>query len=355
MNFGKEMFEKRKTPEDLIKALIGDEIKQKLQKLVETYLEKRRKLCFIEDWSDHLKELLIIQDDAFYSCKEYLSAWTEMCEYVIEIKDEGKSIPVSQILKGFAQLDMKVTKDKDAITSCILSPLHPYVLNSYLRAAEYARSNFGKENLGEKIDWLLDKIVPMYRTIILERTNTLFHSSKSIWPEFQSFSHIFSKPVNTPGGLVKIIKSYIGFHPYSKNNLSILLIDPPEGNGVGSAIKNISTEVNNLSIYQYNTQSQFILENHLSPAENYDLRTIPHNTNFDDWIKRSHQKFNIIFNFNYSKKPQINNQRTGQGICLYIAAGTWKILCWSHHQPRTEAWATFLRDWCSLDEEIQAA
>lgn len=221
-----------------------------LSKLITDLLNIRLKLVKLFRWEEYLLELLLIDSTLIKLSTEYLNIWQEI---VHELLNQD-IIPHTKTLREYfilvdAVWNVEETNSGKRYTECQLFPVHPFVLAPIVALLQYVREKLGEPDIGTQILWAKDRSLPAYPAIWSPDFNPLIFSEGSTAPTFQ-IKPPSSRPSASSGhAIVDIVKSYIGLHPFATNSLSLLLIDPPKGNGVPSAIRAISKIVNHQNVY----------------------------------------------------------------------------------------------------------
>jgi hypothetical protein len=205
--------------------------------LATNLLSCRAELAHFPRWHSDLFLLLIVSDSAKTLAADYLRAWEALTDAVLQ--DEERAA-VSALVSYLSMLDGQWVREPGNGGSATferveLVCIHPFVLRPLLELAEHARKGLGEENLGNRLLWAYDRVLPAYPA--LWRANEIFvHTDGTETPTYAVKAQRSLPGVSTATGIVDVVRSFVGLHPYAQRHLSVLLIDPPAGGGIGRAL-----------------------------------------------------------------------------------------------------------------------
>jgi hypothetical protein len=207
------------------------------ESLTQTLVATRAKVAPFLRWHEDLLTLLIANDDYRASAGDYLSAWEKLADTA---NDETEMAAVSALMRFLSLLDGHWVQPAAGSTggeyqSVELFCIHPYVLRPLLELATYARTHAGEPKLGARLLWAYDRVLPAYPAIWRD-ADLFIHSEGAETPTYTQRALRALPSLNTARGISEIIRSFVGLHSYTKRHLSILLIDPPIGGGIGGAL-----------------------------------------------------------------------------------------------------------------------
>lgn len=128
-----------------------------------------------------------------------------------------------------------------------LSLLHPYRLEPLARVAEYCDtalvdSKAPPEKLGDAAKWMLDRSIPAYPAYYREQS--VFHlASASRLLQYRLHSRAALPVLSDARGLKRMLQSIARYSPWLNRGVSVLVIDPPSGGGVGEALKALKSSL----------------------------------------------------------------------------------------------------------------
>jgi hypothetical protein len=112
------------------------------------------------------------------------------------------------------------------------------------------------------------------------------------------------RPISRAQGLVDVVRSYIGLHPYSHECLSILLIDPPPGTGVSSALQKIAKLVQRVKVYVVATTADV---SDISGAD--DVHNFGRVKQIGSWAEQAGVRVNVAVSFQASRRTGVHSGR----------------------------------------------
>jgi hypothetical protein len=208
----------------------------KYESLATEMLAKRIKVAPLLRWHENLLQLLIANEGYRAAASDYLTAWEKLVDTANE---ETELAAVSALVRYLSQMDGHWVQSNSGIIgeyeSVELFCIHPYVLRPLLELALYARVHAGEQKLGARLLWAYDRVLPAYPAIWRE-AELFIHADGSETPRYAKRAPKALPSLNTARGLSEIVRSFVGLHPYSKKHISILLVDPPIGGGIGRAL-----------------------------------------------------------------------------------------------------------------------
>lgn len=230
-----------------VQALIGT---TELLPLVQQYVDGRRELYPLARWSEHLLELLILKPTWLARCDGYLRSWEAVGTWILRNQEVAHTVALRDLF-ALVDADWEVSADSQVVAklqSAELMPIHPLTLAPVVAIARNVAARVGQPDRGSQAQWALDRAVPAYPAI-WARGNTLLHSGGTDRPRFDRHASSQRPVVNRGNGLDEIAESYLGFHPYAKSHLTLLLIDPPTGRGIASALRRIKSQADQLTVH----------------------------------------------------------------------------------------------------------
>jgi len=212
--------------------------------LAHDYLEARNAVSPLVRWGRHLLDVLIISEPHRRAAEAYRDRWRALVDFVLKLPDPAHADQLRQRLSHLDALwEYRQSDDGVEYLRARLLPIHPFVLTPHLELAQHAIANIGKPDLAEQVRWAQDRSIPAYPAVWIG-AKTLLHSGGSVSaPTFAAKERVARPPLSTANGIVNLARAYVGIHPYARRGLSILLVDPPEGPGVASAIRQIRKSV----------------------------------------------------------------------------------------------------------------
>ena len=205
--------------------------------LVDEYLSARRDAIGMARWASDLLAVLILDTATLDAADRYLGKWRALVSTVLS---EPEVAHTKQLREHLILLDASWEYSEvdglPSFVSCQLCPLHPFVLGPAVELARFVLEHTGEDQLGNQVLWALDRSSPAYPAVWAPDAKLLLYAGGSSWPTFETRPRGTRRPVTRAQGLLDVVRSYLGLHPYAQRWLSILLIDPPPGPGIPGAL-----------------------------------------------------------------------------------------------------------------------
>jgi hypothetical protein len=237
----------RPVNEDVLRAAATEVDSQvaghEVQGLVSELLMARHEVYPLFRWADNLFELLLTQADLRAAGERYATAWKALAGYLMRQDQVAITAHLRQLVSSL-DADWEVEDDAQGqpqASAAVLYPFHVFVLAPHLELCRYALQEAGQPNVGSRIKWALDRCVPAYPAVWTGR-RTLLHVGGLTRPQFSVRAERQRQNVASGKGLVDIIRSFVGLHAYARDSMSILLIDPPPGGGIKSALRAVRSQ-----------------------------------------------------------------------------------------------------------------
>ncbi len=259
--------------------------------LVTAYLAARGRLARYEPWLAESKfELLLLHSPAREAIQDYLAAW----QALVNAANERSPEEVALIRKTLVLLEAIWAKkqSQETFEYCLLGPLHPYILDPLLRLANYTLASLGREHLGRKVAWALDRCLPAYRMIWAPGTTLFLGRANQVY-QFQVLPQGDHPSLEEGNGIYQVARAFLGFHPYAKEGLVITLVDPPKGTAIGSNLQRLRNEVRQLRVYLVTTRGD---TNRLDEQGDF-VRDLGRFSNLEDWQSHGAIRSHILFYF----------------------------------------------------------
>lgn len=259
--------------------------------LVDEYLAARARLQQYEPWMRYSTfMLLLLKPEAREDVRQFLFAWQALVNEANDAPSGRADIirPILVYLEAIWGGDARGTTHD----WCVLSPFHPYLLDPWLRLADYTLSVLGSRALGKKVSWALDRSLPAYR-VIWQPNETFFLTRQTPVFEFQTTPSSNHSPASEGDGIYEVVRSFVGFHPFAKDALVVTLINPPKGGAVSKNIQRVAREVGHLRVYLVTTRGDTA---RLDEAGEY-LRDLGRFQTIEDWLHRSPVQSHLVFYF----------------------------------------------------------
>ncbi len=215
--------------------------------LARAFVEARHEVLPLAKWDKSLLEVLIISSTERQRAESYRARWAALVGYVLGLKDAAHAGQLRQRLAHLdAEWDYHQAEETIEYRRAQLLPIHPFVLAPHLELAQHAIASIGQRDLSEQLRWALDRSIPAYPAIWIGGKTLLHKGGAPTRPEFAVVDRGARPALNTARGLVDLVRAYVGIHPYTARGLSLLLVDPPEGSGITSALTQIRGLVEDL-------------------------------------------------------------------------------------------------------------
>lgn len=280
--------------------------------LAEAFVEARDNIVPLALWGKHLLEVLILAPQEREHVESYLSKWRALVDYVLNLEDQAHSGLLRLRLSHLdGEWEYRRTEDGSELVEGRLMPIHPFVLAPHLEISQYAIDNIGKADLADQIKWAQDRSIPAYPAVWIG-DRTLLHRGGRPWaPEFAAKTPGARPPVNTPRGIVDLVRAYIGVHPYAALGVNILLVDPPEGAGITSALRQIRQK----SLARATNVSTVLWHADALPWDPgaWDINNMGRIQDLPTWVANQRLRFNMIFVFGRPRTAHAGGSHQGSG------------------------------------------
>ena len=272
--------------------------------LCSDYLDARAALSSYERW---LRTsgivLLVLQPSARQAVREFLRAWQALVDAALAMPTESTEV-IRDVLLRFETVWGE--DEGSERTWCVLSPLHPYLLDPLLQTADYCLDRIGNLDIGTKVAWALDRSLPAYRILWTMRESLFLKRQDGLF-EFSSES-LANQPFARSGtGIQDVARSFLDYHPFAKASLSITLVDPPRGGAVAKNLQAVARDVDALTVNVVATRSDSSQLEQVSDAE-----FIGRFASVSDWLQRAPVRSHLTFLF-APRQPGEATAATGQG------------------------------------------
>jgi len=203
---------------------------------VSAYLKARAALRRYEPWleRDGLW-LLVLHEKARADVRSFIEAWSALAAVAAKVEDGAGFIEQVQVLET-----VQGPLDGDIPSWIVLGPLHPFRLDPLWRAADQAATrlaaNSNVAQLGNALEWTIDRCYPAYPTVH-RRDHTLALASARGLIVYRKDGAQYLPAARDSRGLDRILRAIDGFSPWLKPGVSILAVDPPLGGGVSRALE----------------------------------------------------------------------------------------------------------------------
>jgi hypothetical protein len=263
-------------------------------------LEARMKVKPLLRWGEAGLDLLILREDMRKAATEYVSSWRNLSEYVLRQGEVAKTGMLQDVL-ALLDADWEITTSPvggEQVSAGRLYAIHPFVLAPRLDIARYALEHRGQVGLGAQLEWAQDRSVPAYPAMWV-KGNTLIHRQGLARPAFSMVGGSVRPPVRTAKGILDVVRSYVGLHPFAKRSLSILILDPPAGPGLKSAITALTRQglVDELRVFVGVTSGESVDWTSLGDA----VENIGRISNLETWASEVGIGMNIVLLFQGAK------------------------------------------------------
>lgn len=237
----------------------GTQVKSKLI----AYLSIREKLSVFEPFLERVDlalSYLILFPDSLALLRQFLSAWDDLMSCIVSLESEEHLVYVAQVLET---IQHQSDESPDWI---VLGTLHPFRVGPLVEVAEFIASRLQNSvggdsdvsNLGEAMEWLIDRSYPSYPTMHC-KSNTLSLASTGVNVVYEAKPKRHLPAARDSAGLDQLFRSFIGFSNWYRSGMSVLVIDCPSGGGVAKSLTKLaSTYLGNgrLSVYELATSEQ---------------------------------------------------------------------------------------------------
>lgn len=225
---------------------------------VDDFSSLRRRLHFlqhipsVEDTFALFLLLPSIREDVLQYCR----CWQNLVSEIAESSSPNRRSSLLSIQTLEVLLDAA-----DSPQWLALSMLHPYRLEPIARVAEYCDAVLvgqaaSPDRLGDAARWMLDRSLPAYPAYYFQQ-NVLHLSSHVPLYVFRNRPTTTLPRLTDSRGLERTLKSVLRYSPWLHSGLSILVVNPPPGNGVRDALQSLQAQVNRgapITVYHAHTQ-----------------------------------------------------------------------------------------------------
>lgn len=234
-------------PQELVKrfgAGLNRDQGAALSRLAERYIEARHALLPSAVWFSDPKTTLaalVLFPELSEHVRTFLDAWTELvtAAHPNDARVGDATHNTALMLESVVAFD-----DSNNFVSCRLGPLHPYRLDPVLKIADHINDHLRLHSssdsddfledcrVGEQVRWGLEHAIPAFSNLSISRND--LHLTATV-PDIifeDRTSRAPTHAMDSSGGMEATVASFLGIHPYAEHGLSILVINPPPGNGI---------------------------------------------------------------------------------------------------------------------------
>ena len=223
-----------------------------LAEMAEELLTARKALRPLDLWSQGIFELLLLDPSLLEAAQRYKAAWLVITEGVQSHSDPAKSTLLRDVLLRL-DADWEYETEPsgtDRFVSATMYITHPFVLAPLILIAEHAKTAVGEKKLGHQVRWAMDRALPAYPAIWVDANSSLVHSGGAVRPRFVRRTTRHRPEASSTAGVIDVVKSFVGLHPYAKTHLSTVFADPPRGSGIPGALRAVErrSEADRISV-----------------------------------------------------------------------------------------------------------
>jgi hypothetical protein len=270
-------------------AFIGE---PRFEPLVNAYLEARKAFGTYESWLRHCAlALFILKEEARKAARNFVNAWTALVDVAAQTSKEDAELIREQLLL----LECLWGRDETAgrHTWAVPSDLHPYAIQPSLQIAEYVLASLGADRLGDKATWAFDRAVPAFQSM-WSPNSTLFLARSSETFVYAERVEASQPRTSGSGGLVEIVRAFLGYHPFAEGGLVMLLVDPPMGGGVSSDLRRIRALLKDkLAVYLITTSPD---ASQLEECSDF-VRYLGRYKSPEEWLAKNSMRVHIAVQF----------------------------------------------------------
>lgn len=295
-------------PQELVKRVgagLNRDEGAALSRLAEAYVEARQVLLPNAVWfSDPRTTLaaLVLFPELSGQVRRFLDAWTELVTAArpSDARVGDATHNTALMLESVVSFD-----DSNNFISCRLGPLHPYRLDPVLKIADHINvhlrlhsspdgDDFLKDcRVGEQVRWGLEHAIPAFSNLSISRND--LHLTATV-PDIVFEDRTSRAPrhaMDSSGGMEATIASFLGIHPYAEHGLSILVINPPPGNGALQSLVWVANRYSGARIFVVTESSHVFDPSPFPETVNY----VGHFKNLDEVLAHFGQKTHLTFLF----------------------------------------------------------
>jgi hypothetical protein len=266
--------------------------------VVGAFLAARRAAAHVERWSDNLFEVLLSSRRSLEACDAYVRAWRDLVSFVLAEEEQPHVAVLRQYITMLdGDWESVASASGEDFSSVQLRPLHPFVLVPHIELVNYVKQAAGRTDLGKQAEWIRDRTVPAYPAVWTERSTLVYHHG-STRPVFARRGVRQRPEMQSRSGISDVLESYIGLHPFARESLTVLLIDPPSGNGIPAVLRALenSGRTKRLAVFVLHTDTDATDWHGL--RELIDLGRVP---DLSAWARDSVISANVTFVFQASR------------------------------------------------------
>ena len=221
--------------------------------LARSFIDARRQVArharILDNDDEVVLEYLILSKAARDVLTEYISAWSQLMRAAVEAAEPPRHLwHVLSLLDAHWGIPNYDPEQASAPSWGTLAPFHPWRTEPMLKLANHAVANLGDSRLGHQLRWALDRCVPAYPVIWAGGSALTLTESRAGRATFERDSARSLLSASSGRGLVQVVRSFVAFHPYAKSGLNLVLVNPPPGGAVASAIGEIRRSVDRLFV-----------------------------------------------------------------------------------------------------------